>query len=296
MRRFIPVFGLFAIVLSACAADNDTMPIRHESYDGGVSEPLQCIPNLDGVVESWEMAPKLQQVASYIVTPPLPATATQGTYVNTEGVVNDQGKRIWNWLADDTTHLVAKIVAEPLTTQWYANAFVGAHFALPSDLSGSLVGIYSHDEQALRLHGVASVLENPPEGKTLLVYEKPIDFFPFPLMVGKAWTQTGIVKDGTLRGLSPWSQEDVYEVSVDASGELRLPDFTFTQALRVSTKVTAKPKAGSQQGYSQRQVSFVFECFGEVARATSMLFIDGVTDDPGKDFTQAREIRRLGWF
>jgi hypothetical protein len=82
---------------------------------------------------------------------------------------------------------------------------------------------------------------------------------------------------------------------VDSSGELRLPDFTFSQVLRVSTKVTIKPKAGSQQGYSQRQVSFLFECFGEVARATSMLFTDP-SEDPGRDFVDAREIRRLGWF
>ena len=190
---------------------------------------------------------------------------------------------------------MAKIKAEPLENQWYANEFIGAQFALPSDLSGSLVGIYSHDEQALRLHGAASVEENPAEGKTLLVYEEPIEFFPFPLQLGKKWTQTGVVTNGTLQGLHPWSQEDVYEVEVDLAGELRLPDFTFEQVLRVSTKVSVKPKAGSQEGYTQRQVSFIFECFGEVARATSILFTDSA-NDPGKNFTDAREIRRLGWF
>jgi hypothetical protein len=295
MRRSIPALGLLSLVLGACAADNETLPIQHEPYDGGAALPLACLPNLDGVIDARELTPTLEQYASFIVTPPLPATATQGSYVNTAGVVSQEGRRVWDWSTDDASHLVAKIRAEPLATQWYANSFVGAHFALPSDLSGSLVGIYSHDEQALRLHGVASVLENPPEGKTLLVYEQPINFFPFPLTLGKAWSQTGVVTNGTLRGLTPWSQEDLYEVSVDASGELRLPDFTFTQVLRVSTKVTIKPKAGSQQGYSQRQVSFLFECFGEVARATSLLFTEDAAD-PGKDFTDAREIRRLGWF
>ncbi len=295
MRRSIPLLGLLSLVLVACAADNETLPIQHQPYDGGAAVPLACLPNLDGVVDARELAPTLEQYASFIVTPPLPATATQGSYVNTAGTVSQEGKRVWDWSTDDASHLVAKLRAEPLADQWYANSFVGAHFALPSDLSGSLVGIYSHDDQALRLHGVASVLENPAEGKTLLVYEKPIDFFPFPLTLGKAWSQTGVVTNGTLRGLTPWSQEDVYEVSVDASGELRLPDFTFTQVLRVSTKVTVKPKAGSQQGYSQRQVSFLFECFGEVARATSLLFTEDASD-PGRDFTDAREIRRLGWF
>lgn len=295
MRRNYLIPILLPVAMFGCAADNQTLPTEHEPYDGGAAIPLACLPNLDGVVESHELAPTLSEDASYIVSPPLPADATQGTYVNTAGVVNNAGRRIWDWSKDDPSDLVAKIRAEPLESQWYANAFIGADFALPSDLSGSLVGIYSHDDQALRLHGLASTEENPPEGKTLLIYEQPVDFFPFPLQLGKKWSQTGIVTNGTLRGLTPWSQEDVYEVEVDAAGELRLPDFTFEQVLRVSTLVTVKPKAGSQEGYSVRQVSFVFECFGEVARASSLLFTDPATD-PGKDFTNARETRRLGWF
>lgn len=295
MQRSILLIGFFSLVLAACASDNQTLPTKHEPYDGGSAIPLACLPNLDGVIESQELTPTLDNYASFIVTPPLAPTATQGSFVNTEGVVNDEGRRIWDWSRDDASHLVAQVRAEPLVDQWYANTFIGGHFVLPSDLTGSLVGIYSHDDQALRLHGVASVAENPPEGKTLLVYEQPIDFFPFPLTLGKEWSQTGVVTNGTLRGLTPWSQEDVYEVRVDSAGELRLPDFTFSQVLRVSTKVTVKPKAGSQQGYSQRQVSFLFECFGEVARATSMLFTDP-EQDPGPNFADAREIRRLGWF
>jgi len=282
-------------MLIACAAENETLPTEHQPYDGGAAIPLACLPNLDGVVESHELAPTLEQAASYIVTPPLPADVVDGTFINTEGVVSAEGRRIWDWSRDDPSHLVANIRAEPLGDQWYANDFIGAHFALPSDLSGSLMGIYSHDDQALRLHGIASTVENPPEGKTLLVYDQPIDFFPFPLEVGKKWTQTGVVQNGTLRGLSPWSQEDLYEVEVDLAGELRLPDFTFEQVLRVSTKLTVSPKAGSKEGYTQRQVSFVFECFGEVGRATSILFTDPA-DDPGPNFTNAREVRRLGWF
>ena len=39
---------------------------------------------------------------------------------------------------------------------------------------------------------------------------------------------------------------------------------------------------------SRRQVSFLFECFGEVARATSR------DDEQAVDFTTAAEVRRLG--
>ena len=295
MRTTNLLLALLPFALFACGGDNQTFPTKHEPYDGGAAIPLSCLPNLDGVIDANELAPTLDQDASYIVSPPLPATATEGPYVNTAGSVNDEGRRIWDWSRDDPSNLVAKLRAVPLADQWYANRFPGGQFALPADLAGRLIGIYSHDDTALRLHGVASSEENPPEGQTLMIYEQPIDFFPFPLTVGKKWTQTGVVTNGTLQGLSPWSQEDVYEVDVDAAGELRLPDFTFKQVLRVSTLVTVKPKAGSKQGYSQRQVSFVFECFGEVARATSLLFADPA-EDPGRDFTAAKETRRLGWF
>ncbi|MBW2526948.1 MAG: hypothetical protein JRI23_22390 [Deltaproteobacteria bacterium] len=290
--------ALFAVILplALCACDeNLTHPTERQEYDGGAAIPLSCLPNLDGAIDSSELTPTLGEDASYIVTPPLPADVTEGFYVNTAGAINREGRLVWDWSDDDPSHLVAKLRAEPLVDQWYANRFIGGQFAMPADLSGEVVAIYSHDETAMRLHGVASMEENPPGGQTLMVYQTPIEFFPFDLNVGKAWTQTGVVENGTLRGLSPWSQEDTYEVEVDAAGELRLPDFTFTQVLRVSTKVTISPKAGTQQGYTQRQVSFVFECFGEVARASSLLFRTP-EDDPGKEFTTAHEIRRLGWF
>jgi len=73
---------------------------------------------------------------------------------------------------------------------------------------------------------------------------------------------------------------------VDGAGELVLPDVTFTQALRVRTRTTIEPLVG--QSTSQRQVSFFFECFGEVARATSLV------DEPLEDFQTALEVRRLG--
>ena len=55
---------------------------------------------------------------------------------------------------------------------------------------------------------------------------------------------------------------------------------------RVRTHVTVQPTAGQSQ--SRRQVSFVFECFGEVARATS------ANGEMEENFTQAAELRRLG--
>jgi hypothetical protein len=100
-----------------------------------------------------------------------------------------------------------------------------------------------------------------------------------------AWTSTGVVMNGTLRGL-PYAGQDTYELTDDATGELVLPDLTFEQAHRVRSKVTVAPSAGAT--ITTKQVSFFFECFGEVARATSQ------PNETQDDFTTAAEVRRFG--
>ena len=279
-------------LVAGCEDGNLTQPEDALApYAGLEPEPLPCLPNLDGVIEAHELAPTLHQLASYRVTPALPETSTSGYPVDVDGFVDSSGGRVWDWSSADATDLVA----EPLDDQWYAGSFPADTFAVPMDAAGALHGVYSHGDAGLMLHGAVSAEEDPAEGKTLMVYESPIVFFPFPFEVGSAWSQTGKVRDGWARGLHPWSQDDLYEVSVEEAGELRLPDFTFTQALRVYTKVTIQPKTGTQSAVVQHQHSFVFECFGEVARASSVL-VAGEVPDPGEMFTTAHEIRRLGWF
>ena len=73
---------------------------------------------------------------------------------------------------------------------------------------------------------------------------------------------------------------------MDAAGRLELTDLTFTQALRVRTRVTGVPAVGAS--VSRRQVSWMFECFGEVARAVSL------DNEPQEDFTTTSELRRRG--
>ena len=91
--------------------------------------------------------------------------------------------------------------------------------------------------------------------------------------------------NATVRGL-PYAGRDTYQVSVDASGRLELTDLTFTQVLRVRTQLTVEPAVGAT--VTRRQVSWMFECFGEVARAVSL---DGELQE---DFTTTSELRRLG--
>jgi hypothetical protein len=70
-----------------------------------------------------------------------------------------------------------------------------------------------------------------------------------------------------------------------ATGQLVLPDFTFTQAHRIDFLVTTVPAAG--ENVITRQDSYLFECFGEVARATS------ATNETNDDFTTAAQVRRF---
>ncbi len=123
----------------------------------------------------------------------------------------------------------------------------------------------------------------PPEGQTRLVYDAPVAVYRFPITAGATWTSTAGVT-GTFDGL-PYRGQVTYAARVRDAGELRLPDVTFTEVLPVDFTVTNAPTPGTP--VVQRQVSFLFECFGEVARATS---------HPGEqspDFSNAASLRRL---
>jgi hypothetical protein len=278
----VVLFALAAFVaLGAACGDNETPPPVHPAYDGGAVTPLPCEPNLDGKIESRELVPQVGIPASYLASPP-----GKDRTVDIVGQ-NVGGKQTWNFAADYADDQVAKIQAQAIDGKWYASSFTGVAnpVVVPNDLAGRTEGVYTQDDQGFFLHGVASTDPAPPEGKTLLVYTAPVMLYRFPLQPGAAWTSIGEVKNGTLRGL-PFASRDTYDVKVDASGELDLPDFVLTQVLRVRTNVSVAPSAGAVT--TQRQVGFLFECLGEVTRATSKL------NEPDENFTTASELRRLG--
>ena len=275
MRRCLPLFFL----LSACA-ENQTHPLAHPAYDAAPLAPLTCVPNLDGRIDAAELQAAIGIPVAYLVSP----AGTERT-VDLAGSVQPDGTRVWDWsleLEDDT---VARLQAAKLASAWFAASFPEGQFTAPLDAAGSLLGVYVHDDAGLWLLGMATAVEAPPEGQTLLVYDQPVAVFTFPIEVGQSWTAVGKVQNGTVRGL-PYAGRDVYEVTVDAAGHMLLPDLELTQALRVRTKVTVEPAVG--QSHTVRQASYVFECMGEVARATSR------TDEPEDEFTKAAEVRRLG--
>ncbi len=268
-----------AATLSACSDNRTPAPI-HANYDAGSLPQLTCVPNLDGQIDSSELSPALNIPARYLVSP-------QGKTrtVDLIGAISTQGRRTWDFGADYADDQTATISAVGLSGKWYAASFPTATFTTPFDAGGSTEAIYSYNSNAIALLGLASKNVDGPGGKTLLVYTPPITVYRFPLSVGSRYTSTGTISGGTLRG-QPYAGKDTYDINVDASGEVKLAAYSFTQALRVRTSVTVEPSAG--MAITTKQTQFLFECFGEIARATSQT---GETND---DFTTAAELRRLG--
>lgn len=275
---------LLPLALLAVSCQENETPFPEKSpYAATAPAALPCVPNLDGKIDASELTPAIGVPATYLVSPP-----GKDRTVDLAGRTDERGKLTWQLGIDFADDQVARIEASTLEGKWYAPSFTASvtnAFVAPIDAGRRTEGVYTHNETGVYLHGIASSEEDPPEGKSLLLYESPILLYRFPLEPGAAWSTTAEVKNGTLRGL-PYAGRDTYEIKVDAAGVLGLPDFILTQALRVRTKVTVVPAAGQET--TQRQTSFLFECLGEVARATSKL------NEPDEGFTVASELRRLG--
>lgn len=271
--------SLALVCLGGCG-ENLTPAPTYEPYAPETLAPLECVPNLDNRLEASELREAFGVPVTYLVNP---VGATRP--VDLAGQVNGTGQRLWDWSAVANDDQAATIVASALAGRWYASSFPQGQFVVPSDLSEGLDGIYSRDDEGFYLWGIASREQDPAEGQTLLIYDQPVALFRFPLEPGKNWISVAQVRNSKVRGL-PYAGKDTYEIKVEASGELRLPDLSFEQALQVRTKLTLEPAVG--QSITRQQVSYLFECFGEVARATS---VDGEQD---AFFTQAAELRRIG--
>ncbi len=279
MKRLFAIFPFALLGLAVACGDNKTpQPVR-PTYEAGNLPQLSCNPNLDGKIDAAELAPALDIPVRYLVSPQGKART-----VDLVGKAGSNGS-LWDLGNDYADDQVATISATSPKGKWWATSFPGATFTAPFDAGHTIDAVYAYGPGAIQLLGLASVNPDGPGGKTLLAYDVPIAVFRFPLAVGATWVSAGNVKNATLRG-QPYAGKDTYQVTVDASGELTLPDYTFQQVLRVRTVVTVEPSAG--QVTTQRQTSFVFECFGEVARATSQ------PNEANDDFTTTSELRRLG--
>jgi hypothetical protein len=278
------------LVSGACAwsvacENNLTHPPDTTPYEAGTIAPLSCVPNLDGVIESSELQPSLGVPASYRVN-----AANTTRAVDVAGEVNSSGQLVWDWGASYADDQVATIEAAPLQGKWYASSFPGGQYAAPFDAGDTIEAVYSQDANGAYIHGLASTQQNPPNGQTLWAYDSPVTLYQFPLKPGTTWSTSGTIRNGIVEGL-PYAATDTYQGTDDATGQLVLPDFTFTQAHRLRFVVTTVFSAGGAPQATE-QVSFLSECAGEIGRATA-----APIDDGGalvQNFTTAAQQRRLG--
>ena len=98
------------------------------------------------------------------------------------------------------------------------------------------------------------------------------------------YAQTVALTNVTINGL-PFNGTDELTVEVVESGELSLPYVDFSPTLRARTSAVRKPSSGGMT--SRRQSLWLFECFGEIARAESR------ADETAADFTTAAYFRRF---
>ncbi|MDX9720199.1 MAG: hypothetical protein RBU37_05600 [Myxococcota bacterium] len=278
---------LLCLFLAACGDnqtpfDNDSVtPDSWDTPEADTVEPL-CVPNDDGRIDANELAPSLNVPASYAFSP-----ASQEQSIDLKGESLDEQRRRWSWNWSTENDQKVSITASSTKGKWFEALFPADAFAVPMDRDGATLGVYLHSSEAFELLGIVSAEENPPQGKTQLIYQSPIVLYRFPMQSGDTWVSVGEVHDGTFNGLKPYAGRDTYVVKVDLVGEMILPQLTFSNVLRVQTQVTVQPAAGLS--VSTRQVSYIAECYGEVARVTSRL------GESNEDFEVAAEIRRFAF-
>src|SRR5262249_46845240 len=122
--------------------------------------------------------------------------------------------------------------------------------------------------------------------RTFVRYASPIAVLRFPIHDGDAFSTTGVLGDGTMVDGLPFLGTDQVDVDVTGEGELDVPYVEFSPVLRVRTNVTRKPTTGTPV-VTRRTTIFMFECFGEVARAESN------PNEANADFTTAAYLRRF---
>jgi hypothetical protein len=253
---------LVPCVLGACAANLTPQP-----------EPVpvlpSCVPDRDGQITADEL--------------PLALGASLTYYASDNRTIDPIARGgIWDLSEERADDRVIALGPERLATQWYAASFPAGQFVV--DAGSGLDGIYHQDAQALWLDGTASREQAPSGGQTLIVYPRPVAVLRFPIRVGDAFTTTVPFAGATINGL-PFNGSDELAIEVVEAGRLSVPYVDFSPTLRVRTHATRRPSSGGMT--SRRQMIFLFECFGEVARAESR------ADETNPDFTMAAYLRRF---
>lgn len=255
MRRSLVIVA----VVAACTTNQTPQPEPAPVLES-------CVPNRDGMIESSEL--------------PIAFGATLPYYVGANRTIKQTGTT-WDFseeLADDDVVALGPVAVKE---QWYAASFPTGQFVV--DAGSGLDGIYHQDEQALWLDGTAS-RDSAMASRTLIVYPQPIAVLRFPVTAGDTYATRATLAGATINGL-PFNGSDEVTVSVVGEGLLAVPYVEFSPVLRVTVAVQRVPTSGPMT--SRRTTLFLFECFGEVARAESK------PDETSADFSFAAYFRRF---
>lgn len=265
---------------AAAACEGEPAPPDDASYAPPVTAP-DCRPNDDGVIDASELPFVPGAVARVRVGEgPLP--------VDVVGSVDADGNRTWDFSRPEPENEpLGALRLATLDDQWFADSFPGAEYVGPLVPGGALLGPLVVDEQSVKLLGVASAEEDPPEGTTLAVYDAPVVLYPLPLEEGARAVSEVEATNAELLGL-PTAFVDRYDVEVTDRGALILPDLVLSNTLRVTIRLERTLLAGDV-----RQVTHVWvhECLGEVARVVSEP--RPLSEEIPDDFDVAAEVRRL---
>ena len=271
------VLGLVSIV-GTLGCDPAPLPENPDDFIPVIQVP-DCRPDNNGVIEGSELPVVLGAVARVRVGQNVP--------VDIDGEVID-GVTTWDLTRPEVqTEPVGTLSVESMEGQWFAGLFPSADIAAPLLPGGSQLGPLLVEEDGWKLLGAASKDEDPPEGQTRVVYDRPTVLYPFPLQLGSQVTTTSRAQNAVLLGI-PTAFDDTTEVEVVGLGTVILPDLILENTLQVRVRFSRTLLAGDVQ-----QVSYIFvhECLGEVARFISEAVPLSAPRPDG--FATAKEVWRL---
>jgi hypothetical protein len=234
-----------------------------------------CVPNEDGVLERAEVPYVIGAQALYVVNDD--NTTVEG--ISTAPMDTPSGP-VWDFSTmRPGDRRVLDEVQSPMG-RWWQPLYPSATFALPVDRAASTFALYRAGEDALQILGTVS----REMGRTNVLFNPSIDALRFPLREGSTWTVTS-AGNGFLNGVAT-STVNTWRFTVDRRGTVLTPARGFS-ALRLKMELD-QTVTGTILRRTQRSYLFLSECWGLVARITS------VDNETSQEFTRASEYRRLG--
>ena len=179
-----------------------------------------CLPNLDGQ-HRRERAPAGHRHAHLATSSRPPASSARSTWpARTDGE-----RRARAGIVGRLRRRPGRARSRPraITGKWYAGSFPRGR--VRDAVRRRRHGRRRSTGRTPRRCGCSAwprTEADPPEGKTLLVYDAPVAMLRFPLAPGATLRLRGHdARTATVRGL-PYAGTDIYEVTVDARGRVRL--------------------------------------------------------------------------